>query len=138
MPVKNLFGTSGIRGVTGVEITEKFSFEVAKAFGQYLSKKSLVVVGRDNRPGANDICNAAVRGLSAVGMKIIDLGVLPTPELSFHLLRLKADGGVMITGSHLPIKCLGIILMLKDGSGVYGKIGEEITKIYEKNSSNLH
>lgn len=137
MPLKNLFGTSGIRGDWGVEITEKFSSEVARAFGQYLGRGKKVVVGRDNRPGAIDISNAAVNGLSIAGVKVIDFGVLPTPELCFHLTRIKAAGGVMITGSHLPIKCLGIIPMLKDGSGVYGKSGEAITKIYEKNSSNL-
>ena len=137
MLLKNLFGTSGIRGERGKKITEKFSFEVARAFGRYLGQGKRVVVGRDNRPGAVDISNAAVHGLSAVGVKVIDFGVLPTPELSFHLVRIKADGGVMITGSHLPIKCLGIIPMLKDGSGVYGKSGEAITKIYEKNSANL-
>lgn len=137
MPVKNLFGTSGIRGVWGVEITEKFSFEVSRAFGQYLGKGKKVVVGRDNRPGAVDISNAAVHGLSAAGVKVIDLGVLPTPELCFHLVRIKADGGVMITGSHLPINMLGIIPLLKDGSGVYGKTGAAITKIYEQNSANL-
>lgn len=136
MPVKNLFGTSGIRGVTGVELTEKFCFEIARAFGQYLGKGT-VCVGRDNRPGAVDISNAAVNGLSIAGMKVIDFGVLPTPELCFHLTRIKAAGGVMITGSHLPIKMLGIIPLLKDGSGVFGKSGEAITKIYEKNSANL-
>ncbi|MDZ7587329.1 MAG: hypothetical protein U0946_06245 [Patescibacteria group bacterium] len=135
--MKNLFGTSGIRGVFGTELTEKLSFEVAKAFGQYLGQGKRVVVGRDNRPGADEISHAAVHGLSAVGMKVVDLGILPTPELSFHLVRMKADGGMMITGSHLPIKCLGIIPLLKDGSGVYGQSGEAITKIYEKNSSNL-
>ena len=123
--------------MTGVEITEKFSFEIARAFGRYLGKGSLVVVGRDNRPGAVDISNAAVNGLSAVGVKVIDFGVLPTPELSFHLVRIKAAGGVMITGSHLPIKMLGIIPLLKDGSGVFGKIGAAITKIYEQNSRAL-
>jgi len=137
MLLKNLFGTSGIRGERGKEITEKFSFEVARAFGRYLGQGKRVVVGRDNRPGAVDISNAAVHGLSAVGVKVIDFGVLPTPELSFHLVRIKADGGVMITGSHLPIKYLGIIPLLKDGSGVFGKSGAAITKIYEKNTSDL-
>lgn len=137
MPIKNLFGTSGIRGVTGVELTEKFCFEVSLAFGQYLRRGSLVVVGRDNRPGADKLSAAAVKGLLKAGLKVKNLGILPTPELSFHLVRIKADGGVMITGSHLPIKCLGIIPMLKDGSGVFGKTGVAITKIYEKNSANL-
>lgn len=137
MLVKNLFGTSGIRGVTGVEITKEFCYQIGWAFGRYLGKGKRVVVGRDNRPGAVDISNAAVHGLSAVGVKVIDFGVLPTPELSFHLVRIKADGGVMITGSHLPIKYLGIIPLLKDGSGVDGKTGAAITKIYEQNSANL-
>ena len=136
MPIKNLFGTSGIRGVWREEITEKFCLEVAKAFGQYLGK-GIVCVGRDNRPGAVDISHAAASGLSTAGMKVIDLGILPTPELCFHLVRIKADGGVMITGSHLPIKYLGIIPLLKDGSGVYGKVGKAITKIYEKNTADL-
>ena len=130
MPVKNLFGTSGVRGLAKTEITKEFSKRLGKAFGAFIGKKRVVVVGRDNRPGSEMVSKAVKAGLETVGVEVKDFGVVPTPELSFHLLRIKADGGVMITGSHLPIEYLGIVPVLADGCGVFGKVGEQITKIF--------
>lgn len=116
--------------MAATEITTKFGEKLGQALGKWLGKNKLVVLGRDNRPKAETVARAVNKGLTARGVKVMDLGVMPTPELSFHLVRLKADGGVMVTGSHLPIEFLGIIPMNSDGSGIFGKAGEEITKIF--------
>ena len=110
------------------EITAEFGEKIGRAFGKYLGKSKKVVLGRDNRPKAEIVKEAVKKGLVGAGIKVEDLGILASPELSFHLVRLKAVGGIMITGSHLPIEYLGIVPMLEDGSGVFGKVGEEITK----------
>ena len=115
---KNLFGTSGIRGFTHKEISKDFARGVALAFGQFLTEgakgnKKTVCVGRDTRPDADKISAAAIEGLAHAGIDVIDYGIVPTPELSFHLTREKMDGSIMITGSHLPIGMLGIIPMLR-------------------------
>lgn len=123
--------------MTDKEITEKFCFNLAWAFGRYLGKGKQAVIGRDNRPGSKRILMAVKNGLIKAGLTVEDFDILPSPELSFHLIRIKADAGIMITGSHLPIGMLGVIPLLKDGSIVFGKVGEKVTKIYETISSNL-
>ncbi|MFH0942582.1 MAG: hypothetical protein V1810_00205 [Candidatus Beckwithbacteria bacterium] len=126
----NLFGTSGIRGLASTEITPEFGERLGLALSKWLGKNKVVTLGRDNRPKAAAVSQAVKKGLAAGGVKVRDLGMMPTPELSFHLVRVKADAGIMVTGSHLPIEFLGIIPMNGDGSGIFGQAGEEITKIF--------
>lgn len=130
MRVKNLFGTSGIRGVIGKEIDEKFAGKIGMALGKYL-KRGKALVAYDPRPGAALIKKAVIKGLGAAGIKAEDAGILPTPELTWYQVKGGFDLGVSVTGSHLPWDMIGIIPTLKDGGGIYGKIGEKITKIYE-------
>lgn len=130
MPVSNLFGTSGIRGLIGKEIDAKFSFKLGLALGKYI-KRGRVLVARDPRPGAQEITEALIRGLQKVKIEVDDAGILSTPELTWYQVRRGYDLGVSVTGSHLPWNMIGIIPTLKDGGGIYGKKGEKITKIYE-------
>ena len=69
-----LFGTSGIRGIYGKEITEELVYKIASIFGE-----ETLVVGRDTRESGLKLFEA----LSQTGKKIIDLGVVPTPTLAF-------------------------------------------------------
>ena len=129
MPLTNLFGTSGIRGVIGKEIDEKFAYKVGLALGRYLGK-GRALVARDPRPGAKELTRVLIKGLKAAGVKSDDCGVLATPELTWYQVKGGFDLGVVVTGSHLPWNMIGIIPTLKDGGGVYGQVGEKITKIY--------
>lgn len=112
-----LFGTSGVRGATNIEITPELALKLSKAFADWLGRKGTVVLGRDTRYGAPMICHAIAAGLESRGMNVIDCGVLPTPALGHALLDIKADGGVMVTGSHMPPERLGLIYL--DGSASY-------------------
>ena len=58
-----------------------------------------VTVGRDGRKAPPVLRDRLIRGLTAGGLNVIDIGIVPTPVLYFSLFHLKADGGVMITGS---------------------------------------
>ena len=129
MRVKNLFGTSGIRGLIGKEIDVKFSDKIGMALGKYI-KKGKVLVACDPRPGAEEIKQAVIKGLTKTGIKAIDAGILATPELTWYQVKQGYDLGVSVTGSHLPWNMIGIIPTLKDGGGIYGTEGEKITQIY--------
>ncbi|MEK7622764.1 MAG: hypothetical protein AAB430_02740 [Patescibacteria group bacterium] len=129
MRVNNLFGTSGIRGLIGKEIDANFSFKIGLALGKYIGKKKALIVC-DPRPGAKEIKQALIKGLVEAGMKAVDAGILTTPELTWYQVKQGYDLGVSVTGSHLPWNMIGIIPTLKDGSGIYGKMGEKITRIY--------
>lgn len=115
----------------GKEIDEKFSYKMGLALGQYLGNKGKAVVACDPRPGAKEITQALIKGLVASGMIVFDCGILATPELTWFQVKQGDDLGVSITGSHLPWNMIGIIPTLKDGGGIYGTVGEKITRIYE-------
>lgn len=114
----------------GKEISEKFGYKIGLALGKYF-RQGRVLIGRDPRSGADRISQAVISGLNRAGIKTKDLGIVCTPELTWYQVKRGYDLGISITGSHLPWNMIGIIPTVQDGSGVYGKIGEKITKIYE-------
>lgn len=129
MLVKNFFGTSGIRGVIGREIDEKFSYKIGLALGKYI-KRGKALVAYDPRPGAKEISESLIRGLRQAKIVVENRGILATPELTWYQVKGGYDLGISVTGSHLPWNMIGIIPTLADGAGIYGKTGEKITKIY--------
>lgn len=129
MPVKNLFGTSGVRGIIGQEIDNKFAYKIGRALGRYL-KKGKAVIALDPRPGADDISHAVMSGLSSSGIKVDNLGIMSTPELTWYQVKRGYNLAISVTGSHLPWNMIGIIPTLKNGQGIFGKVGEKITQIY--------
>ena len=68
-------------------------------------------LGRDTRLSSPRLRDALMRGLKASGCDVTDIGVVPTPVLYYSVFHLKADGGVMITGSHNPSR----VQRLQDG-----------------------
>jgi phosphoglucosamine mutase len=129
MFVDNFFGTSGIRGVIGKEIDEKFSYKIGLALGKYI-KRGKALIAYDPRPGAKEISEALIKGLKKTKVEVTNLEILPTPELTWYQVKGDYHLGVSVTGSHLPWNMIGIIPTLKDGDGIYGQIGEKITQIY--------
>ena len=129
MFVNNLFGTSGVRGLIGKEIDAKFSYKLGLAIGKYI-KKGKAVLARDPRPGAKELAQALIKGLRKAGIKVLDLGILPTPELTWYQVKQGYDLGVCVTGSHLPWNMIGIIPTAADGAGITGEVGIKITRIF--------
>jgi phosphoglucosamine mutase len=114
-----LFGTDGVRGVAGVDLTAELATSIAAAAVVELSdgaSRPLVVVGRDPRPSGSWLQDAIVAGLTAAGADVALLGVIPTPAVA----RAVADGqpgglgrpdfGVVISASHNPPADNGIKL----------------------------
>ena len=77
---------------------------LGQALGTYLARHAgkRVCLGRDTRLSSPRLRDALVRGLKASGCQVTDIGVVPTPVLYYSVIHLRADGGVMITGSHNP------------------------------------
>lgn len=105
--VKKYFGTDGIRGVFGKDLTEKIAFLCGNRLG-YSSDKGTIVVGRDNRPSGELLVKALKEGIIASGANVIDLGVVTTPNVAFTTVNNKANYGVVITASHNPYQYNGI------------------------------
>lgn len=111
-----MFGTSGIRGIYGKDITPELALRVANAFAE-----SDVCIGRDTRESGVPLAFAAMSGVLSAGKDGIGLGILPTPLVAFGTMRLGCRG-IMVTASHNPPEHNGLKLMR--GGKEIGK-GEE-------------
>ncbi|MBI3273323.1 MAG: hypothetical protein HYZ53_30320 [Planctomycetes bacterium] len=127
-----MFGTAGIRGLTNVEITPLLALRMAHAFGTYLGGRGRMLVGRDTRYGAEMLSAASAAGLMSAGMRVVDVGVIPTGGFATYLTRRKFDGGVLITGSHTPNDRIGFIAMMSDGAYVPEAVAKALEAAYEK------
>jgi phosphomannomutase / phosphoglucomutase len=126
---REIFREYDIRGVAGSDLTAETVETLGLGIGTYLRKKgrAQITLGRDCRPSSDPFRNALIAGLTATGLSVIDLGVVPTPLLYYSIHHLENDGGVMITGSHNPPEYNGFKICIGSDS-VYG---EQILQIYE-------
>ncbi|MBI9077830.1 MAG: phosphomannomutase/phosphoglucomutase [Desulfatibacillum sp.] len=122
-----IFREYDIRGIAGKDLTEENVYDLGRAIGTLLIRKGSqkIVLGRDCRLSSPALSARAARGLMDVGCNILDIGVCPTPLLSFAIHHLKAEGGVMVTASHNPPEYNGF----KISNGTDSVHGEEIRKI---------
>ncbi len=105
-----------IRGIVGDTLTEAGVRAVGRAFGTLVVRGGgrAVVVGYDGRLSSPALAAALVDGLRSTGARVIRIGLGPSPMLYFATHHLKADAGMMITGSHNPADYNGI-KMVKGG-----------------------
>ncbi len=108
-----LFGSSGIRGVVGEQLTPTFVARVAAAAGSVWDADR-VALGRDTRTSGEMFADAAASGLASVGVDIDRLGVVPTPAMTRYC-EVETIPGVIVTASHNPPEYNGIKLVGDDG-----------------------
>ena len=89
------FGTDGIRGIYGKELTDGTAFAVGNALGRSASG-GRVIVGRDTRTSGAPLARALAEGAAAAGSDVCDLGVVTTPCVAFVTRATGARFGVMI------------------------------------------
>jgi len=100
-----IFRQYDIRGVVGDDLTEEAARALGGAYAALMRERGVtgeVAVGRDNRPSGDALRDALVGGLTAAGVSVLDIGVVPTPLLYWSLHHLPVVGGIQITGSHNP------------------------------------
>ncbi len=132
--VEKLFGTSGIRGKIGCEVTCELALNVGKSLAYYLKNSGTVVVGYDTRTTNKMLEQAISAGLLESGVDVIAIGMVPTPLVGYATEKLDADAGVMITASHNPSQYNGIKLWNKNGMAYTQKQEREIEEIYADKS----
>ena len=104
-----IFREYDIRGVADAELADADVEQLGRGFGTYLQRHAgkKINLGRDTRLSSPRLRDALARGLKATGCEVTDIGVVPTPVLYYSVFHLKADGAVMITGSHNPAEFNG-------------------------------
>ena len=102
------FGTDGLRGVAGAELTPELALALGRAGARVLGADQWFV-GRDPRRSGALLSAALVAGLAAGGAEVADLGVLPTPGVAFWAAVEGAPAAV-VSASHNPFADNGIKL----------------------------
>ena len=105
------FGTDGVRGKAGEELTAELAMKIAMAAGIYFRKNSqtnMILLGKDTRRSGYMIETAIVAGLTSIGYNVRQVGPMPTPAIAFLTEDMRCDAGIMISASHNPYYDNGI------------------------------
>ena len=105
MAVRRLFGTDGVRGVVGRELTERLVERLGHAFARW-TVGAETLIGRDTRASGPALEQALAAGLTSGGADVVLGGVLPTPAVAL----LAEDAGAVVSASHNPAEYNGIKL----------------------------
>jgi phosphoglucosamine mutase len=130
-----IFGTDGVRGVAGVELTAQLAMDLAVAAVPVLApaaaasgpaRRPVAVIGRDSRASGDFLEAAVVAGLTSSGVDVLRLGVIPTPGVAYLTGALNADFGVVLSASHNPAADNGIKFFGRAGVKLPDQTEDEI------------
>ncbi len=116
------FKAYDIRGKVPEDLNDDLAYKIGRAFVSELNAKS-VIVGRDIRLESEGLSIALIKGLTAAGADVIDLGLCGTEEVYFTTFHQGTDGGIMITASHNPKGYNGLKLVAKGSKPISGDTG---------------
>ncbi len=132
-----LFGTDGVRGIVSTELDSYMALKIGASTARVLSneanKKLTFLVGSDTRLSKDVLKNGLIAGVLGENANIIDLGVIPTPAVSYLIKKYHADGGFVISASHNPSEYNGIKVFNNEGMKLPDSIEEEIEEIILNN-----
>ncbi|MDR0432754.1 MAG: phosphoglucosamine mutase [Bifidobacteriaceae bacterium] len=117
-----LFGTDGVRGLAGRDVTAEVALNLAAAAARVLggarpadSGRPRALIGNDSRISGGYLTSAVAAGLAGAGVDVLDVGVLPTPGLAYLAATQDVDLAVMLSASHNPMADNGIKFFARGG-----------------------
>ena len=131
-----LFGTDGIRGAYGRELTSELTRELGRAAVRVLEREHgrapTLVVGRDTRSSGRPLQDGLVGGILQAGGDAVLAGVVPTPAIAFLVPGLGIESGVVISASHNQPEDNGIKFFDAAGFKLSDRLEEEIEAEMER------
>jgi phosphoglucosamine mutase len=124
---RRYFGTDGVRGVFGEELTADLVERLGRASALW-SRRGRVFIGRDTRASGVELEEAFAQGVASAGGNAVLAGVLPTPAVALLAL----DLGAVISASHNPPEYNGVKLFDSDGRKLPDSSEEEIEELLER------
>lgn len=129
-----LFGTDGIRGVVGENLTADLAFRVGQSIAAVLMEdkgtRPTVVIGKDTRISSDMLESALMAGICDLGGDVKPVGTIPTPAVAYLTRQERADAGIVISASHNPYEHNGIKVFSGQGykltDSVEARIEEKI------------
>jgi len=126
---RRLFGTNGVRGVFGSELTLDLIVDLSYSLSTYY-KNGPIVVGCDGRESSPIISGIVRSTINSAGVDVSNAGLLPTPCLQYAVKSLDYNGGIMITASHNPAEYNGIKPIAADGVEISREDELDVEAIY--------
>jgi phosphomannomutase / phosphoglucomutase len=129
-----IFREYDIRGIADEELLDEDVQALGRGLATYLIRHGgrVICLGRDCRLSGDRLHNALLKGLLASGSMVLDLGVVPTPVLYYAAVHFKADGAIMITGSHNPPEYNGFKTVCGSGT-LHGEAIQDVYKLIQAN-----
>jgi len=128
-----LFGTDGIRGIVGENLTAEQAFRVGQAVASVLAeekgRRPVIMIGKDTRISSDMLESALMAGICSVGGDVKPLGTIPTPAVAYLTVQERADAGIVVSASHNPYEHNGIKVFNSQG---YKLPDDTETRIEEK------
>jgi phosphomannomutase/phosphoglucomutase len=127
---RNIFREYDIRGIADEELGTADTALLGRGLATYLSRHSgsRICLGCDCRLSGTRLHDALLEGLLQAGAKVLDLGTVPTPLLYYSVIHFKADGGIMITGSHNPPEYNGFKTVCGSGT-LHGQAIQDVYRL---------
>lgn len=129
---KTLFGTNGVRGIFGIDLTPETIIRLSKSLAHYFPPGSLAV-GFDGRNSSPIISRIVCSALNSEGRDIQVVGLAPTPCLQYAIKYTDLSGGLMITASHNPPEYNGIKPVASDGVEISREDELKVEEIFYSN-----
>lgn len=121
------FGTDGIRGIVGQELTYSLAIKCGNALAR-LKNGCKILIGQDTRVSGQMILSSVSLGANLGGAQVTNVGVASTPCISYLTTSLNFDFGVVITASHNPSEYNGIKIFDSTGRKLSDKQEELIER----------
>jgi phosphoglucosamine mutase len=124
---RKFFGTDGVRGVVGKDLTVDLVERLGRAAAIW-SGRGRVFVGRDTRASGVELEEAFAQGVATAGGNAVLAGVLPTPAVAL----LSLDLGAVISASHNPPEYNGVKLFDGEGQKLSDESEEQIEALLDE------
>ena len=125
-----LFGTDGVRGVAGKDLTCELALQIGRGTAAVLTSldghRPKILIGKDTRVSGDMLESTLAAGLCSVGADVELLGVIPTPGVAYLVRKYHADAGIMISASHNPMEFNGIKIFKGDGYKLPDEVENQI------------
>lgn len=125
------FGTDGIRGLYGKDITLDIVENACLGIASVLNQDDVMIVARDPRISSEAIFEVVINTLNKNGIKVYDLGIVPTPFVSLMIKHYQAKAGIMISASHNPYSDNGIKFFDERGVKISDELEAKIEQIID-------
>jgi phosphomannomutase/phosphoglucomutase len=109
-----LFGTNGVRGVFGKELTIDLVIDLSYSLATYF-KNGPIIIGHDGRKSSPILSKLVSSTINSAALDTCNVGLLPTPCLQYAVKKPGCSGGIMITASHNPPEYNGLKPIAEDG-----------------------